>query len=41
MAWYDNDDAVDEHYARDYYGIGTNYFDPPEDDEEDGENDDE
>lgn len=30
--WYLNDDAVDAHYARDYYGPGTDYFDPPEHD---------
>lgn len=24
-----SDAALEEHYARDYYGPGTNYFEPP------------
>lgn len=36
--WWLNDDAVDSHYARNYYGPGTDYFDPPEyEDDEDEE----
>lgn len=23
-----SDAMIDEHYARDYYGVGTNYFEP-------------
>ena len=34
--WYKNDNAVDAHYARDYYGPGTDYFNPPEVDEDEG-----
>lgn len=25
-----SDAALEEHYARDYYGPGTNYFEPPD-----------
>lgn len=25
-----SDRALDEYYAKDYYGAGTNYFDPPD-----------
>lgn len=28
--WWHNDDMVDAHYSRGYYGPGTDYFDPPE-----------
>ena len=28
-----SDRELNEYYARDYYGPGTNYFDPPYDDE--------
>lgn len=28
-----SDKDLNEYYARDYYGPGTNYFDPPYDDE--------
>lgn len=30
--WWRNDDAVDLHYSRDYYGPDTDYFEPPEED---------
>lgn len=29
-----SDAMIMEHYARDYYGAGTNYFEPPEWDDE-------
>lgn len=28
-----SDAEIDNYYARDYYGPGTNYFEPPEEDE--------
>lgn len=34
------DAMINEHYAADYYGIGTNYFEPPECDELDEVEDD-
>lgn len=33
------DAALDRWYARDYYGVGTDYFDPPEPEEEEEEED--
>lgn len=35
--WWKNDDMVDAHYAKDYYGIGHDYFDDFEEDDEDQE----
>lgn len=32
-----SDRVLDEYYAKDYFGSGTNYFEPPEDEEEDDE----
>ncbi len=40
MKWYESDSAIDEHYARDYYGKGTNYFEPPEYDDCDEDDED-
>lgn len=36
-----SDAQIDAHYARNYYGPGTDYFDPPEYDEDDDEYEDE